>query len=275
MSTSTKSTSPAAVTSSPSEVKVVSHTGLFYWWPVWFAGLILSLLTAMSNGRMAIVPKGTQIKSLGENVVELTLPQGSAALDQARQATASGQDPFPIRMSGNRDYGMVFVTVLLLVVFGTNIPLRGLSSLAAMLAVFVLAMLLAYFDMWGWIFERLGGLHVEISLAGYLVPSCVLLVLWLVTVFGFDQMRYVRFTPGQFVLHRQIGDAAEVHDAKGVAFERHRNDLFRHWILGLGAGDLVLTLPQGREIVLPNVAFVGRKVPQIADLMKTREVTAS
>jgi hypothetical protein len=206
----------------------------------------------------------------------LTVPRRPTPwLAQAAEATAKGQDAFPVRVSGNRDFGMVYFVVLLLVIFGSNVPLRGVWTLVAILGIFVLTALLAYFDVWGSILEVLGGLHVEISLAGYLVPSLVLLALWLVTVFGLDQMRYVIATPGQFVVHQAIGDAQAVYDAARATVQKRRSDLFRHWVLGLGAGDLVISVPAlGKEIVLPDVLFVDGKVRQIAELMKTRPVTA-
>src|SRR5262249_41656126 len=145
---------------------------------------------------------------------------------------------------------------LLLVIAGSTIPLRGLWSVVAFLSVLVITGLLAYFDVWGQILEYLGGLHVEISLAGYLVPSIVLLVLWLATVFGFDQLRSVRFTAGQFTVHQALGDARAVFSTERVTVQKRRSDMFRHWILGLGAGDLVITVPnQAREIILTDVLF--------------------
>jgi hypothetical protein len=257
-------------------VRVVSHTGLFYWWPVWATGLIFSALTYFGGGRLAVVPDGTKVTATGEKTYELTVPERpTPSLTQAAEASAQGQDAFPVRVSGNRDFGMVYVVVLLLVIFGSNVPLRGLWTVVAILLILVLTAVLAYFDVWGWILDTLGGLHVEISLAGYLVPSLVLLALWLVTVFGFYQMRYVIVTPGQFVVHQAIGDAREVYDAGRATVQKRRSDLFRHWVLGLGAGDLIISVPSlGKEIVLHDVLFVGRKVRAIAELMKTRPVTA-
>jgi hypothetical protein len=275
MSTSAKPTSPGISSEPEPLIKVVSHTGLLYWWPVWLVGFILSLLTYLDGGRLAIVPEGTKVTAKGGNVYELVVPpdRPSPFLEQA--AAAKGENPFPVRASGNRNYGMVFMVVLLLVIFGSNVPLRGLWSVVAVLAVLVVTMLMAALDVWGWLLERLWGLHIEISLAGYLLPSVVLLVLWLVAVFGFDQLRYIRFKPGQFVVHQEIGDAIQVYDTTRVMVRKRRSDLFRHWVLGMGAGDLILNVPnQGQEIVLPNVLFVGRRVQQIADVMKIRPVMA-
>jgi hypothetical protein len=81
------------------------------------------------------------------------------------------------------------------------------------------------------------------------------------------------FTPGQFVLHKEIGDLREMYDTTEVEVEKRRTDLFRHWILGLGAGDLVIKVPgQSLQIELPNVLFVNQRVTQIANLMKTKPV---
>jgi hypothetical protein len=273
MSTSANPTSPALASEPERLIKVVSHTGLLYWWPVWLVGFILSALTYFDGSRLAIVPEGTKVTPKGEAVFEVTVPD-SASLKQAAQATAKGQEAFPVRVSSSRDDGMVFIVVLLLVIFGSNVPLRGLWSLVAILAVLVVTLLMAGLHLWGEILEGLWGLHIEITLAGYLLPSIVLLVLWLVAVFGFDQLRYIRFKPGQFVVHQEIGDAIQVYDTSRIMVRKRRTDLFRHWVLGFGAGDLIINTPnQGPEIVLPNVLFVAHRVQQIADLMKIRPVT--
>jgi hypothetical protein len=275
MSTSAE---PTALASSPGTdpvIKVVSHTGLLYWWPVWLVGFVLSGLTYLDGSRMAIVPEGTKVKAVGPKAYELTVPdRPGASLVQAEEATARDQNAFPLRVSASRNYGMVYLVVLLLVIFGTNAPMRGLWSVVMILFLFLVTLLLAYFNAWDWILDRLWGLHVEISLAGYLVPSVVLLVLWLVTVFGIDHLRYVLFRAGQFVVRKEIGDARLVYDTTRVTLQKNRSDLLRHWVLGFGAGDLIIQVPnQGKEILLPNVLFVNRKVQQVADLMKIRPVT--
>src|SRR5262245_41245334 len=39
----------------PHEIKVFSHSMLFYWCPVWFFGLVFAALTYVDNNRLAIV----------------------------------------------------------------------------------------------------------------------------------------------------------------------------------------------------------------------------
>src|SRR5947209_4022587 len=43
------------------QVRVYSHSALFYWWPVWAVGFLMALLTLVTNERMAIVPGRTAI----------------------------------------------------------------------------------------------------------------------------------------------------------------------------------------------------------------------
>jgi hypothetical protein len=226
MSTQPAPTPTQTPSSQAQTIRVVSHTALIYWWPVWLVGFILAALTYVDR-------------------------EGAA----------------------NKNYGMVYMAVLLVVIFGSNVPLRGLASIIAILAILVLIVLFAYMGWWAPIFDYLGGLHIQISLAGYLVPSVVLLVLWLATFLFYDPMRYMVFTPGQLVVHKEIGDLREVFDTTQVEAEKRRSDLFRHWILGFGAGDLIIKVPsQSLQIELPNVLFVNSRVTEIANLMKLKPV---
>jgi hypothetical protein len=268
--TATQGPSPQVLT-----IRVVSHTTLIYWWPVWLVGLVLAALTYADGGRLAVVPPGTTVKELpGNKVYELTVTsQPSPSLESAAANTAKGQEAFSVRTATNKNYGIVYVAVVLLVIFGSNVPLRGLASVIAILAILFVIVLFAYLDWWTPIFDYVGGLHIEISLAGYLVPSVVLLVLWLATLLFYDPMRYMVFSPGQLVVHKEIGDLREVFDTTQVEAEKRRTDLFRHWVLGFGAGDLIIKVPsQSLQIELPNVLFVDRRVAEIANLMKLKPV---
>src|SRR5262249_43164412 len=51
---------PAVGTSSTEEIKIISHSNLFYWWPVWAVGFLMALLTFIDGYRMAIVPAGAK-----------------------------------------------------------------------------------------------------------------------------------------------------------------------------------------------------------------------
>ncbi len=271
MSTQTDSSPPGQ----PLTIKVVSHTGRIYWWPVWLVGFILAGITYAENARLAVVPAGTTVRETEPNkVFALTVPdRPSPSLVEAAADTARGREAFPVRISSIKDLGIVFFAVILAVTFGTNVPFRGLASVVAILLLLLVTFLFAFLGWWTPIIDFLGGLHVEISVAGYLIPSAVLLVLWLATVFLYDPLRYMTFTPGQCAVRKEIGDQREVYDSIQVVVEKRRTDLFRHWLLGFGAGDLIIKIPnQHLQIELPNVLFVDWQVNRIANLMRLRPV---
>jgi hypothetical protein len=254
----------------PHSIKVISHSNLIYWWPIWLVGLILAGLTYAEDSRLAVLPAGTTVKEVEANkVYEVTVPGQSPTLTDA----ATGKEAFPTRISRNTDYGVVYIVVCLIVVFGANVPLRGLASVAAILFVLLMTVVFAMLGWWTSIFQAVGGWHIQITLAGYLVPSVALLVIWLAVLFLYDPLRYMTFVPGQLVLHKEIGDMREVFDTTQVEAEKKKSDLFRQWILGFGAGDLIIKIPgQAKEIELPNVLFAAQRVHEIANLMKMKPV---
>jgi hypothetical protein len=60
----------------------------------------------------------------------------------------------------------------------------------------------------------------------------------------------------------------------GMVIEKHRDDLFRHWILGLGSGDLIVRTSgaQAREFNMHNVLFIGHKLKLIEEMQRDRPV---
>src|SRR5437870_5949869 len=51
---------PGEALSGQNEIKIVSHSNLFYWWPVWAVGFVMALLTWLDGNLMAIVPPRTE-----------------------------------------------------------------------------------------------------------------------------------------------------------------------------------------------------------------------
>src|SRR5689334_88674 len=70
-------------------IKIVSHSPLFYWWPVWAAGFLMAFLTWADGGHMAIVPAGTVAEQArqveghdGPRDVLVLPPKGHLPLDR-------------------------------------------------------------------------------------------------------------------------------------------------------------------------------------------------
>ena len=60
MSTQTQKAPAATVPAEQNEIKIVSHSTLFYWWPVWAVGFLMAGLTYLDGDRLATVPAGTK-----------------------------------------------------------------------------------------------------------------------------------------------------------------------------------------------------------------------
>jgi hypothetical protein len=273
------------------EIKIVSHCTLFYWWPVWAVGLLMALLTYIDGHYLAIVPKDTvgyrnaDVKvgqSTGKTVefkgvdVLVVEPQEGKPKQHLPPAGDLAQSPTLPRLmvAENTSFGVVYAIVLLLVITITNVPLRGLWSVVVIVIIIMGAIILALANLWQPIFETLGRLHIHINLGGYLLISLALFVMWLVTFVFFDQQIYMVFTPGQLRVRQEIGGGEMAYDTTGMVIQKQRNDLFRHWVLGLGSGDLVVNTSgaTAHHFDLPNVLFVGYKVRQIEDMLREKAV---
>jgi hypothetical protein len=255
----------------PRQVRIVSHSTLFYWWPVWAVGLLMAGMTWLEGHRLAIVPAGTQVVEGFNGREALVLPAGAHL--PVDPATGKPSEP-TLRAASRSGYGVVFFVVLLLVIFITNVPIRGLWSVVAIVTVVLGTIILALAGWWDDILEAAAHSHVYINAFGYLVFSLPLLVLWLVVVLFFDSRMYVVFTPGQMLVHQEIGSGETAFDTTGMVVAKRRSDLFRHWLLGFGSGDLLVKTAGAhtQQLELQNVLFVGNKLKLIQHMLQTRAV---
>jgi hypothetical protein len=251
---------------------------LFYWWPVWAAGFLMAALTYFNGNRLAIVPEGTEpvenvnIPEFGTRSA-LILPAGKQL--PVDRGTGKPMQP-TLRMASRSGPGIMFVVVLLLVIFITNVPIRGLASVVAILAIILLVVVLSLFDAWEPILDFLVHSRIYINAFGYLAIAVPLFLLWLVFILIVDRQVYMVFTSGQLQVHQNIGGGEAAHDTIGMVVTKRRSDLFRHWVLGIGSGDIVVkTAGAGsQEFQMPNVLFVGSKVQMIQQMIQQREVVA-
>jgi len=163
------------------------------------------------------------------------------------------------------------------VIIITNVPLRGMWSFVVIMLVIFLSIIFTAWELWAPIFQTLSLLDIRVNAGGYLFVSLLLLAVWLITFMFFDRQIYMVFTPGQLRVCTEIGGGEQVYDAVGMTLEKQRSDLFRHWILGLGSGDLVVKTSgaQAHHFDLPNVLFISKKVQQIQDMLKKKSVIES
>jgi hypothetical protein len=295
MSTANPPQAPPAQAPRPQrrEVMIFSHSSLFYWWPVWAIGYLMALITLFTGDRVALVPGKTELlaEASGEATYETAKTPGVTESKRVTfekrdvmLAPAKGEkethrpkmDLTPVHISASKNVGVLFVLVLMVVIFITNVPMRGLWSVIVILFVVALVIFLALVGVLNSILDLLSILDIRISLGGYIAMSSTLLVLWLLIVLLFDRQIYMVFTPGQLKVKLAIGDAETVYDTTGMTFEKQRSDLFRHWILGLGSGDLIVRTAgaQGHHFDFANVLFLGRRVKEIEIMLRERPVVS-
>jgi hypothetical protein len=268
---------PLPVSTIPKEIRLISHSSLFYWWPVWFFGLIFSVWTMWGGHRMAIVPSNSIIEMKdGGASAEIHIPKldkDDRLLKDATKLTDTTFQP-KLLVAATSSIGPLYFVILILVIIITNVPLRGLWSLITIFGVVVLALIFTVFNWWDELLKNFGDLHIFMNMAGYLFLSIVLLIAWCVSVFVFDRRSYMIFTPGQVKVCEEIGGREKVYDTMGLTLEKHRDDWFRHIILGFGTGDLtVKTAGADRhEINMPNIFLIGYKIPQIEQMIRTKTV---
>jgi hypothetical protein len=272
---------PGQALTGQTEIRIVSHSTLFYWWPVWAVGFLMAIFTWFDGHRMAVVPRKTKVVHVTENLPlkikgekdERNL-KGKDVLVPEDTADKSPLSEPRLRISANKNLGVIFCTILLLVIAITNIPLRGLWSVIVIVVIVFTTIIFALVGWWQHIADTIEELDVRINFAGYLVISSVLLLIWLITLFLFDQQIYMVFTPGQLRVRLEIGEGETAYDTRGMTIQKQRSDLFRHWILGLGSGDLIVNTSgaQVHHFDLPNVLFVGRKVKEIEEMLRAMPV---
>jgi hypothetical protein len=264
------------------QVVVYHHSTLFYWWPVWLLGYVFALYTYVDNKHLAIVPAGTEAVESREIDVGhgkreerhvLILPPGK---ELVRKTDAKGDRAIfqpTIYTTSHRPIGTIYALTLLVVIAMTSISVRGLWSLFVFLLVVMLTIIFQLAGWWEIIFHNLGQLSVYINLGGYLLISSVLFALWVINVFFFDRQTYMIFTPGQVRVRLVIGGEETVYDAAGMVVQRQRNDMFRHWVLGFGSGDLLIR-PAGvaYPLELPNVFNVSQVVRRIEKMVQEKVV---
>jgi hypothetical protein len=214
--------------------KIYSHTQFFYWWPVWAVGYVLALFSWMGGVPVTVAP-----------------------------------DIPPILMRPSPSLGLLFCLVFAIVLLVTNISIRGVWSLVVLLTLAFLALLVSYLDWWAPIFNVLPHLAVYANAGFYLVIATLVFALWLFSVLVVDRFAYWIVSPGMLTYHQVIGSADKSYDTSGMVVEQRQQDLFRHWILGFGSGDIRVSTAGARreELLLPNVLLVNAKVQQMQKLI--------
>lgn len=272
----------------PTEIQIFSHSNLFYWWPVWLLALILGVLTMTSGEYMVIVPSTAEMSrkhqvQTAEGKLEpregVLFPKADFNKENLKKHLPPNLDEDDLKQeptakkhllhaTSRKGYGVIFATVLLIVIFITNVPLRGMLSVVIIVVLVLGSVILALWGVWDRIMYAISLLDIRLTAGGYFFLAAGLFALWSLAFFFFDRQIYITFTKGRMDVCLEIGHGVDSYDTLGMAITKERSDLFRHWILGLGSGDLIVkvTGADRKELRLPNVLFINSKMKAIQEL---------
>jgi hypothetical protein len=235
-------TRPATNPSSPSkraevvEIIVYEHSALFYWWPLWVAGYVMALLTWFHHDQAVVGAK-------------------------------------PEWFYPSHNLGVIYTLLLLLLIVVTSTRVKGMKAALIIAALAFLTLLFVHLEWWEAILGWFGHQSISMSFDFYLFSSTLLLAVWVVSVFGIDHLSFWRFRPGQVSHEYLSGIVNNSYDTDNMMITLSRqDDFFRHWIIGLGSGDLHMQTMGGRgvEMNVVNVLFVGNKMVEIQRLIATK-----
>ncbi len=216
-------------------IRIYSHSSILFWWPVWVVGYVMAGLTYMYGKEQNLEPT--------RQMLEWVHP-------------------------GN-NLGVIYFLTLYLIIMITNFSVRGLASGMVLMGGALLTVVLAYLGWWDEVFRWFGNLTIHLTMGAYFWFSTLMFITWVLTVFGFDRLSYWEVTPGQLTHKMFFDSGSNSYNAQGMGMEKHRDDIFRHWLLGFGSGDLkIRTSGATREqIDLMNVLFIGSKVAAVQRLI--------
>lgn len=262
----------------PQEIVIYGHTALFYWWPVWFFGYVFALLTWWGDTRAAIVPSQSEYDQ-ATSTIKVLDSKGKKELNKVDAAIGeNGQ--FRERMSVTSTYGILYVFILLLVILITTVPLRGVSSLVVIVTIALIIVSISALGWWDVILNAIGRLRIHMNMGFYVFSSTALFLIWAAVFFVYDRMNYWRVTPGQITHKIIFGGGERSFDTEGMAFTKLRDDLFRHLILGIGSGDLMMDPMKAggaskEDLAIHNVLFISNKLHQIEKLISKQPVSVT
>lgn len=265
---------------------VYGHSNLFYWWPVWAVAFVLAGWTYLDGQQMAVVPSGSvvvhdaTVSGVDGPRTALVAPPGKEfplAPGEETQPNGKPKAPASMTVAGNNSLGVIFATTLIVVGLVSTLTFRGLVSVVAIVVIVAAVLALSWLGYWDEIFRFFGGLDIRMNAAGYLFIGVPLFVAWCLSTFVYDRQHYLIFDEGQLRYVREVGESEMVIPSGGVIVERKRADVFRHWLLGFGSGDLQIRVggSGGQSIELDNVLFIGRKQKLINDFLQKKEVVAA
>lgn len=234
------------------KLELISHSQIFYYWPLWLISLVFAGITAMT----------------GKEVTMHFFEKGASTAT----ALANKGEVIKIKMSTSPSLGLAFIIILMVVILFTSVNIRGVWA-ALVAASFVIIGLV--FSLMGWWRPILGAIvkvNFFLNMQFYLWTGVVLFVIWALVVFVYDKRHYIVLRSAQFTIVEEVGEGEKNFDTMGLVLDKQRDNFFQHWLLGFGSGDLKITTAGGasKQIYFPNVLFINSKLKKSHQILQGR-----
>ncbi|HEX6000598.1 MAG TPA: hypothetical protein VFZ16_14570 [Hyphomicrobiaceae bacterium] len=192
----TTSGQPSAAVQTLKGIRIYEYTDLVYWWAIWFAALVCSLITAF----------GETIEIGGKG----------------------------IKFSSSPWVGIGFLVVMFSTLIFTHLRARGLHAIILALAAIVVGLIVHMTLGWHIVFDQLTLLKVHMNLAYYVVTFIVTFVIWLYSTVVHARLSYGVVKPGEVGWRSPLTGQVETYKPLNFHVGKRSDDLIVHRILGLG-----------------------------------------
>ena len=211
--------------------KLVGHSNLIYWWPVWLFGFIMCVITWGYGDEVLF----REMKDKGANWYTLL--------------------------------SLIYLCVIAFIVFATNIRAQGAAAVNALL-VFGIAIVGLYFlaDRGGLLIPMPNCL-VFMNTRFYFIFSTLIFVMWLFSIYSYDRRTIWIVQPGLLV-ERRWPNRDRNFGMKDGNLSATRDDIACHMVLGLGRiGDVQVDLGKGVPVIIHNVWAIGKKIAKAQKIL--------
>lgn len=178
-------------------LKIISHSQLFYYWPLWLVSLVFAGITAIYGQEVPITT------TVGGETVRTT-----------------------IKMISTPSLGLSYMIILVIVILFTSVNIRGVWA-AFVAAMFVIVGLV--FSLMGWwrpILKAIGNVNFYLNLHFYLWTGIVLFALWTLVVFFYDRRHFIVLKATQFTVVEEVGEGEKNFDTMGLVLDKQRDNFF-------------------------------------------------
>ena len=120
------------------DIRIISHSNIFYWWPAWVAGFVVAMLSYIQGRDVTVAPE----------IVERVHPSNNP--------------------------GIFFIAVLVLLIVFTTTKLRGIYSAITVVTAAFFVVLFAWFGWWDDILRFIPHLSARANMGFYFLFSTML-----------------------------------------------------------------------------------------------------